>query len=463
MPASSRQTFSKRTAFRTTRRAFLLSGLAAPSVLRSQSPSAFWPQFRGLSASGLGTGEPPVEWHGESGKGILWKTAIPGLGHSSPVVWGDRIFLTSAVPETGEPALRLGLYGDIRPVEGEGAQAFNIYCLDRLTGKIVWERTAIRRAPSVKRHPKATHANPTPATDGRRLVAFFGSEGLFAYSLDGTALWKKDLGVLDAGFFQAPEAQWGFASSPVIHRGRVIVQADVQKDSFLAAFDASTGKEIWRTPRADVPTFGTPTVMPDPASGENRFQVVVNGWKHIGGYSFETGQELWRLTGGGDIPVPTPVYQDGLIVITNAHGPQRPIYAIRVTARGDITGNPDAIAWVHERAGNYMQTPLLSGGLGYFCYDNGVLSVYELETGRRLYQERLGAGTTGFTSSPVAGGGRLYITSEDGTTHVLALGRQFRRIATNELGEPVMATPAIVEGTLYIRARSHLYAIGARP
>jgi len=420
-----------------------------------------WPQFRGPSAAGAGSGSPPLEWNGESGKNIVWKTEIPGFGHSSPIVWGDRMFVTSAVPAAGEPALKLGLYGDIQPVEGEGAQSLNVYCLDRKSGKILWQRTASNGKPKIKRHPKSTHANPTPATDGKYLVAFFGSEGLFTFDLDGKLLWKKDFGVLDSGFFRVPEAQWGFASSPVIQGGTVLIQADVQKNSFVASLELATGKEMWRTSRDDAPTFSTPAVAPYTAAGAGRYQVVLNGWKHIGGYDLKTGKELWRLTGGGDIPVPTPVYMDGLIVITNAHGSMRPVYAIRMDAAGDITGSKTAIAWWNERAGNYMQTPLLAAGLGYFCFDNGVLSVYQLATGERLYQERLGGGTSGFTSSPVAAADRLYITNEDGHSYVLAMGREYKVLAQNELGEQVMATPAISGDVLYIRGRKHLFAIAS--
>ena len=443
----------------------LLRILTASLLLSTLAPAADtnWPQFRGPSASGVGTGSTPLEWSGASGKNIRWKTEIPGLGHSSPVIWGDRIFVTTAVPATGEAALKLGLYGDIKPVEGEGTQSFRVYCLDRKSGKVLWQRAAVGGQPRIKRHPKSTHANPTPATDGKHLVVFFGSEGLFTYNLDGKLLWQKDFGVLDSGFFQVPEAQWGFASSPVIHQDVVLIQADVQKNSFLAAFDVRSGKELWRTPRADVPTFSTPAVAPYTAGGARGFQVVVNGWKHIGGYDLRSGKELWKLRGGGDIPVPTPVYLDGLIVVTNAHGLLRPIYALRTDAAGDITGNRSALAWSEERAGNYLQTPLLHNGLGYFCYDNGVLSVFQLSTGERLYQQRLGAGSAGFTSSPVVAGGRLYITNEDGHTYVLAPGPAYRVLAENELGETVMATPAISDGTLYVRGRKHLFAIAGQP
>lgn len=437
----------------------LLKPVALPALAAALAFAANWPQFRGPEAAGVGDGDPPTEWNGESGRNIRWKTAIPGLGFSSPVLWGDRIFLTSAVPASGGASLKLGLYGDIKPVENEPAQSFNVYALDRRTGKILWTRTATQGVPKIKRHTKSTHANPTIATDGKHVAALFGSEGLYVYNPDGKLLWKKDLGLLDAGYFQVPSAQWGYSSSPVIADGVLFVLADVQKDSFLAAFDVRTGAQLWRTPRSDVPTFGTPSVLPYTGPGATR-QVVVNGWKQIAGYDFKTGRQLWTLAGDGDIPVPTPVHAGGLVIITNAHGPGRPIYAIRTDAQGDLKESP-AIAWKHGRAGNYMQTPLLSAGIGYFCFDNGVLSAYQLSTGERLYQQRLGAGNSGFSSSPVAAANRLYITSEDGQTFVLEQGPQFKQLAVNELGEQVMATAAISESVLYLRGTRHLYAIAA--
>ncbi len=438
---------------------YLLLAVAVLGVAADSSSN--WPQFRGTAASGVGNGVPPLEWDGEKGKNILWKTEIPGLGHSSPVIWGDRIFVTSAVPATGDSALKVGLYGDIAPVEGEGPQTFTVFCVDRKTGKILWQREAASGQPKIKRHPKSTHANPTPATDGKTVVVSFGSEGLYAYDFKGKQLWNKDFGVLDSGFYTVPGAQWGFASSPVIFDGKVVVQADVQKNSFIAVLDLATGKELWKTSRADVPTFGTPAVVPYTGQGASKWQVVVNGWKEIAGYDFANGKELWKMRGGGDIPVPTPLFMDGLVVITNAHGSERPIFAIHTDASGELDKDSKAIAWKQDRAGNYMQTPLLLGGLGYFCFDNGVLSVYKLATGERLYQQRLEA-TTGFSSSPVEAGDRLYITNEDGHTYVLAPGGEYKLLAQNEIGETVMATPAISDGVLYIRARKHLFAVGTK-
>jgi outer membrane protein assembly factor BamB len=423
-----------------------------------------WPQFRGPSARGVMEGKPtPTEWNGEEGKGVLWKTPIPGLGHSSPVIWGDHLYVTTAISGKEKDDLRVGLYGDIASVQDDSVYQWKVYCVDRRTGKVLWERTAHTGVPKVKRHTKGTHANSTPATDGKHVLAFFGSEGLYCYDTAGKLLWKKDLGLLDSGFFMVPTAQWGFASSPVIWKDQVIVQCDVQKGSFLAAFSLKDGAELWRTPRADVPTWSTPTVF----ENGDQAQVVVNGWKHIGGYDARTGKEVWRLTGGGDIPVPTPQVAHGLIFITNAHGRMAPIYAVRTTAQGDISlaqGETASagIAWSTHREGAYMQTPVVYGDYLYVCRDNGVLSCYEARTGKRLYTERLGTGATGFTASGVAAGGKLYYTSEDGDVQVIAAGPEFKRLAVNRLGETCLSTPAISQGVLFFRTRGHVLAMGQR-
>jgi outer membrane protein assembly factor BamB len=421
-----------------------------------------WPSFRGWRASGIAEGfTTPTSWNLESSKNIQWKVPIPGLAHSSPVVWGESIFLTTSVSDKDDAELRVGLFGSIDPVEGESAQKWRVYRLDKKTGKVIWERTAHEGVPKLKRHPKGTHANSTPATDGERVVAFFGSEGLYCYDMSGNLIWKKDLGFLDSSFFQAPDAQWGFASSPIIHEGKVFVQCDVLNDSFIAAFDLEDGRELWRTTRRDVPTWSTPTVYAD----GDRSLLLVNGWKHIGGYNLADGKSIWRLEGGGDIPVPTPVVAHGMVFITNAHGPASPIYAIRLDARGDIslragsTSN-EYVAWSIKRGGAYMQTPLVYGDYLYNCRDNGALSCYRATSGERLYQERVGGGGMGFSASPVAADGKIYFTSETGDVFVVRAGPRFELLATNSFDEVVMATPAISEGTLYFRTRSHLVAIG---
>jgi outer membrane protein assembly factor BamB len=424
-------------------------------------PGIDWPQFRGIKASGIAEGHPtPMTWDIKSGQGIAWKTEVPGLGLSSPIVWGDLVCLTTSISGLKDAGLKVGLYGDIQSVQDDTGHEWRVGCVDKRSGTLQWQQTAHKGSPKVKRHTKSTHANSTLATDGERLIAFFGSEGLYAYDLKGKLLWNKDLGVLDAGFFMVPDAQWETGSSPVIHDNVVIVQADVQKSSFLAAFDARTGAELWRTARTDVPTWGTPTVH----TVNGRTQIVVNGWRHIGAYDFKTGAEIWKLKGGGDIPVPTPVVHDGLIYITNAHGRMAPVYAIRETATGDVTlaegaTRNEGIAWSTPRDGGYMCTPLVYRGLVYIVKYNGVLNVYDAKTGENRFQVRLAGGTSAFTSSPVAADGKVYFASEEGHVFVLKAGPVHELLAEQDMGESVLATPAISEGMLLYRTERHLMAI----
>ena len=434
-----------------------------PSAASAPRPGVDWPQFRGIKANGTSdTHATADKWSVTSNEGIAWKTPIPGLGLSSPIVWGDLVCLTTSISGMKDAGLKVGLYGDIKPVQDDTEHEWRVYCLDKKSGAVKWQQTAHKGVPKIKRHTKATHANSTLATDGERLVAFFGSEGLYAYNMAGKLLWKRDLGVLDAGYFMYPEAQWETGSSPVIHDNVVIVQVDVQKDSFLGAFDARTGKDLWRTARGDVPTWGTPTVH----TVQGQTQVIVNGWRHAGGYDFKTGKEIWKINGGGDIPVPTPVVHDGLIYITNAHGPASPIYAVRETASGDVslasgaTSN-DGIAWSYPRDGGYMCTPLVYRGLVYIVKYNGVMNVYDARTGEKKFQQRLADGKSAFTSSPVAADGKVYLASEEGHVYVLKAGPAFEVVSENDMGESVLATPAISEGTLLIRTQGNVVAVKA--
>lgn len=440
----------------------LWSLLIAVSTYGESATDQDWPQFRGRQASGVAEGFPlPIQWSVEKNENIRWTTPIPGLGFSSPVVWNDRIFLTTAVPE-GEkkPSLRVGLYGDIAPVEDDAPQSFRVLCLDRDTGKILWNHEAHRGVPKIKRHTKASHANCTPATDGKHVVAFFGSEGIYCYTMSGDLVWKKDLGVLDSGYFEVPAAQWGFASSPVIHGDKVYLQCDVQKDSFVAALNLSDGSIAWKTSRDEVPTWSTPTIH----IGAKRSQMIVNGFKRIASYDITDGKELWWMKGGGDIPVPTPILSHDLVYITNAHGPLAPIYAIRLGAEGEISLGPDEtsnshIAWAHLRTGNYMQTPLIYNDLLYACRDAGILACYDARTGDKKYRERL-AGNVGFTASPVAGDGKIFFTSEEGDVFVVKTGEKYELLGKNSLGGISMATPAISRGVIYFRTHENLIAIG---
>ncbi|MCZ6671351.1 MAG: PQQ-binding-like beta-propeller repeat protein [Verrucomicrobia bacterium] len=434
------------------------SSQAEEGATKTEAFSLEWSQFRGPQASGLNTSQPtPIEWNVDTGKNILWKIPIPGLAHSAPIIWGDRIYVTTAVGP-GEAELKVGLYGNIGAAEDQGFHQWRLLAFDRETGNLIFDRLVHEGIPRSLRHTKGTHCNSTPVTNGEYIVAIFGSEGLFCFDKNGSLLWKKDLGEMDAGYFKVPTAQWGFAGSPVIHQEKVVVQCDVQKESFLAVFDLVSGKEIWRTARDDVPTWSTPTVVE--FSGQT--QILVNGWHHIGAYDFHTGQEIWQLDGGGDIPVPTPILGDGLAYFTSAHGVFRPIRGIRLNATGDITppdikDTNEAIAWVHHRRGNYMQTPILIGENLFGCDDRGALTCFDAGTGEIRFSERLPGG--GFTASPVSDGRSLYITSETGKVWVVQVGTDYTVLATNELQDNCLATPAIAKGVLYFRTQHSLIAI----
>lgn len=418
--------------------------------------SEHWPQFRGWQARGVAeASRTPQQWTAPK-----WKMPIPGLGLSCPAIWGDRIFITTAVSQKGEQELKIGLYGDIASVDDASPHSWQVFCLNKADGRVLWKQTAHEGIPKVKRHPKSSHANPTPVTDGKHVVCFFGAEGLFCYDVDGKLLWRKDFGQLDSGYFAVPDAQWGFASSPVIHENLVIVQCDVQTNSFIAALDIKDGREIWRTPRNDVPTWSTPTVDVRP----DRTQVIANGFRHIGGYDLRSGKELWKLSNAGDIPVPTPIVAHDLIFITSAHGKLSPIYAIHANATGDITLKSDQttnqfIAWSTKRGGNYMQTPIVVGDYLFCGRDHGVVTCFTAKTGEQHYSERLGTGRSGFTASPVSADGKLYFTSEQGAVYVLKAAPKFELLATNQLGEPCMATPAISGNAIFFRTRDHLMCV----
>jgi outer membrane protein assembly factor BamB len=424
-------------------------------------PGVDWPSFRGIRGAGVAEGfKTAISWDVPKNQNVRWKTAIEGLGHASPIVWGNRVCISTAISGKPDAGLKIGLYGAIDSVPDDTVHTWKLICLDKKSGQPLVDRTIHTGVPIIKRHLKSTHANATLATDGTHLVAMLGSEGLHTFDLNGKLIWKKDFGVLDSGYFQVPTAQWEFSSSPVVHDGVIVIQADVQKDSFLAAFDVKTGKELWRTPRQDVPTFGTPTIH---VVG-GRTQILVNGYKHMGAYDFKTGQEIWRLGGGGDIPVPTPIVGNGLVYLTNSHGGRSPIFAIRETATGQLaltateTSN-EQIAWSHPSDGAYMITPVLYDGLLYVSKNNGVITALDPKTGDRIYQQRVAAAMTPFTASIVAADGKLYLTSEEGDVYVVKAGRTFELLATNPLGDIGMATPAISEGVIYFRTAKWLIAV----
>jgi hypothetical protein len=420
-----------------------------------------WPSFRGEKASGVG-GERPLaaSWDGTKGTNVLWKTEVPGLAVSSPIVWGDTVYVTTAVSSDPNAVFRHGLYGDVEPSKDLSPHSWRVYAIDKQTGRVRWERVAHEGVPRTRRHPKSSQASCTPVTDGHVVVAWFGSEGLYAYDTQGKLLWKRDLGLINSGWFYDPDYEWGAASSPIIYKGLVIVQADRQEDSFVAAFRLKDGEPVWRTSRDEIPSWGTPTVY----EGAPRDELITHATKFIRAYDPLTGKELWRLGPNSEVTAPTPIVAQGLIFITNGYRGIQPIYAVRPGGSGDLTLQGEAtsspfVAWSTKRGGPYMPTPVVYGDHLYTVSNNGVLSAYVARTGERVYQDRVAGKGGAFSASPVAADGKLYLASEDGDVFVLKAGAKPELIGTNPMGEVLMATPAISDGTLYVRGLKHLFAV----
>lgn len=433
-------------------------GICAFLVL-STAIAQNWPSFRGPAATGVANGQDlPVAWDA-AGKNIAWKTPIPGLAHSSPIVWGDRVYVTTAVPTKQPIQFKGGLYGAGEPADDNLEQSWRIYALDLKTGKPIWERTVVQTAPRISRHPKNSHASSTPATDGQHIVATFGSEGLFALDNDGKVLWKQDLGVLDQGAFDYPDFQWGNASSPITYKNLAIVQCDLQTGSFIAAFDIATGKPVWRTKREGAPSWATPTVI----ETGGRAELVTNGAEHMRAYDPATGKELWRLKGTSMISVPTPFAADGMIYLFSGYSRYiQPMYAVKPGASGDITlaegqTSNQSIAWGVKKGAPYLPTPIVYGEYLYTCTHNGILTCLRAKTGERVYQQRVASGA--FTASPVAADGRLFIPSEDGDIYVLQTGPEYKVLAVNRMNDIIMATPAISKKMLIVRTQKYVFGI----
>jgi outer membrane protein assembly factor BamB len=438
-------------------RAFTTLAPLAVLVLTAASlPAANWPSFRGPLAQGVGDGEDlPTDWDVRTGRNVRFKTAIPGLGHSSPIVWGDRVFVTSAVGGTPAP-LKLGDTGGIDLAADQGPLSWRLFCLSTRDGRMLWDREAFAGAPRAKRHAKSSQANATPATDGRTVVAVFGSGGLAAYDLEGVLKWKADLGPLNPGYFGDTTSEWGHASSPVIDGDRVFVQVDRHAQSYVAAFDLATGRRLWTKERNERPVWSTPTVH---ESGGRKELIVIGGY-HVRGYDLRDGRELWRFKDDAEVKTPTPFAAGDLIVLSGGYR-GRPIIALKSGATGDVSVPEGAasgpfLAWRTDPGGPYTTTPLAYRGFLYSVRDEGIAAAYDLATGKRLYQERTGAT---HAASPVASDGRLFVAAEGGEVLVVKAGPSFQVLARNDMGEPCMATPAIAGGTLFVRTQGHLYAI----
>jgi outer membrane protein assembly factor BamB len=395
-------------------------------LLSSAAHAQNWPSFRGPNASGVAHGHATATtWDATKGTGVLWKTELPGLAVSSPIVWGDSVFVTTAVSSDPNAVFRHGLYGDVEPSKDVSPHSWRLLAIDKRTGKVRWERVAHEGVPKTKRHPKSSQASCTPATNGKVVVAWFGSEGLYAYDLAGKLLWQQDLGRVDAGWFFDPDYEWGAASSPVIYRDLVIVQVDKQKDSFMAAYRLKDGKEAWRTAREEIPSWGTPTVY----QGPPRDELVTQATKFIRGYDPATGKELWRLGPNSEITTPTPIVAHGMVYVTNGYGGIQPIYAIKPGGsatsrcrarrpRPPTSPGARSAAALHADAGR-VRGPAVRGD-----EPGRALRVRRAAPASASYQERVAGKGGAFSASPVAADGKLYLTGEDGEVFVVKAGRK---------------------------------------
>lgn len=437
-------------------RILLTVAVAILLVASGVCAEANWPQFRGPSAGLVEDGILPVTW--SVTENVAWVVEIPGRGWSSPIVWGERIFITSAVSEADAEAPKKGLYlGGNRDTASDKTHRWMVYCIDLAGGKILWEQVAHKGVPRHPLHIKNTYASETPVTDGERIYAYFGNMGLFCYDLDGKPLWSKEFASLKTS------NNWGTAASPVLYEDKLFIQNDNDEQSFLAALDKKTGEQIWRVERDEKSNWATPYIW----KNQQRTELVTAARGKIRSYNLD-GQLLWELGGMSSIVIPTPLAEHGLLYVTSGYvgDKKRPIFAIRPGAQGDITlGDNETsnqyVAWCQKQGGPYNPSPIVYGDHLYVLYDRGFLSCYEARTGKEVYsRQQIAAGATAFTTSPWANDGKLFCLSEDGDTFVIQTGPEFKVLGRNALNEMCMATPAAVRGSLIIRTLTRLYRIG---
>ena len=417
-----------------------------------------WPQFRGPGARGVVPDDPnlPASW--SATENVLWKRPIPGLGWSSPVVWDKSVFLNSNVSSRPYGPPRMGFYdgGRANPVPTDVHRRM-VYCIDLDTGEIRWETQVHRGVPKVPRHKKNTYASETPVTDGKHVYAHFGDLATYCLDMNGKVLWSKPWRPLKTRY------GYGTASSPALHQGRLYIINDNEEQSYLVALDKATGKEIWRVDRDESTTWSTPYVWKNP----QRTEIVTAGRKKVRSYDLD-GKLLWEISGMSALSIPTPFSGQGLLYVTSGFHvtPERPVYAIRPGASSDITlpageTSNEYIAWSLPQGGPYHPSPVLYRDLIYVLFDRGFLTCHKAKTGEEVYgKQRISRESGNFTSSPWAYNGKIFCLDENGDTHVVRAGSEFKVLGKNSLGEVCMSTPAIADQSLLIRTYSHLYRIG---
>ena len=431
-------------------------GAATVLVAAPEATDANWPQWRGPAGLGLSAGVRYADDWGPD-KNIAWKAEVPGRGLSSPVVWGDRLFLTTSIEGELVPGRtapdHLGF--DLKPgylhpdsVGVDHKNALKVLAFEAKSGKLLWERTAYDGLMYDNRHRKNTYASPTVATDGRLVYAFFEAAGLYAYDFNGKLAWQKSLGNI-------AKAGLGPGTSPILFENLLILQIDQEMgaNSAIVALDKKTGAEKWRAERTTRRSWATPIIV----RAGDRTELVASGAEVVIAYEPLTGKELWRSKGVQSHPIPSPVAGHGLVYLSAGSQAKR-LIAIKTGGSGDVTDTP-SVAWRHEKGTAYVPSPLLLGQYFYLTNDTGILTCLDALTGKVMYEGGRPPVPATFTASLVGYGDRILQTSEDGDTFVVKAGPTHEILRTNSVGEPVYASPALANGTIYIRGDKHVFAI----
>jgi outer membrane protein assembly factor BamB len=428
-------------------------------VIVQAQTAGHWPQWRGPFFNGMARGDAPTTWGDTSN--IRWKTQIPGKGNSTPVIWGDRIFVTTAIA-TGKPAATPSPAEDAGERRGRGAGGgagplvehnFDLLALDRKTGKILWQRTAKVATPHEGYHRAyGSFASNSPATDGRYVYASFGSRGIYCYDFNGKLIWEKDPGVQ-----MKMRLAFGEGSAPLLVGDRVFLVFDHEAGSFIVALDKRNGKELWRATREEPSSWSTPLAI----DHGGRTEIVVSATNRVRSYDAETGKVVWESAGLGSNAIPVPVYQNGMVYVMSGHRDPK-LMAIKLGKQGDLTGS-DAIVWSHTRGVPYTASPVLYDNKLYVATDSGMVSAFNAATGEPYYAQTRLPKSANLKASLVGANGKLYIATEDGDVVVLKMGEKFEVIATNHLTDQIfIATPVIAAGELYLRGQNTLFCISEK-
>ena len=420
----------------------------AVSAQQNTSAAAHWPQWRGPNFNGTANTDAPTQW--SETQNIKWQVTLPGRGSSTPISWGEKLFLTTAIP-TGKTSSRT--HEAPHPNGGAGANQehrFVVLALDRKTGKVIWEQTALTTTPHEGYNRfYGSFASNSPVTDGKNVYAFFGSRGVYCYDLEGKLIWKKDLGVK-----MVMRNEFGEGTAPVIYEDALILNFDQEQNSFIVALDKATGKQLWRANRDEVSAWATPLGI----EHAGRKQVVVSATNKVRSYDLKTGKVIWECAGLGLNAIPAPIYHNNILyAMTGFRDPK--LLAIKLGKEGDLTGT-DAVLWSQTRGLSYTPSPVLHDGKFYALTDNGMLSCFDAQTGKPYYHQQRLPKPYNFKASPIAAHGKLYVASEEGDVIVLKLGEKFEVLAINTLEDQFfVASPVVAEGELFLRSSTQLFCI----